>query len=734
MLKKLGNTKIIFLLILSVSTAVRVLLSLFPKTACVYNDELFYLELAQNIWNRGSFTVYTTPLHFTKLLYPLLLSPFYAVKDGALRVQLISAFNALLLSSSLIPGYLLAKRTLKKTSHITFVILFLALSPNLLFSVTFMAENLYYPLLLWGFYAAYRFFTSDSQKPLHAFFLGVLAFLIYFAKEVGAAYAAAVAAALLAGRMGNKKGRKEVYLPLGLYLLGILVPYLLLRFTLLSGMGYSYSAQVSFSNLSGAPQLLYLLYAAGMMLLFFLVSTLYLPVMLPLLSFKKLSPAKQRLLVLAAAYTVLVAGGVAFGVSLFSDFPQINLRVHLRYFLGAAFPFLLLALPLAEKAEPVGKRSRLLWHTAVFAGLCVIFLILPKYASLIDAPALQAVRRLGSSTLRLWVWKLAPAALLGLILLLWNKKRRQAFAGLLGLLLVFEVCSGICFYRDAKKDETTDPALLAEVKILDNYLDTVEGTALVLTDSPFDPALRLLNTVSDNDYAAATNTSVRSTALQDGVPDPRRLSWKEEPLLNPVGEFAEKTTYNLSEVTRVITIGKNKLLDQEQYEDVTPQGVTSFTVLLPKDTTVLSIRDLLSYIPGEEILFWGGNPDYVLYRPNGFSSPEAEWCWTEGKEASLTLRPQTKSGQPEDLDASWSWKMTHGDQPCQVYANDTLILDDIATTEDAYCFFTIPKEAWPDGTLTLRLLFPPASSPGANDTRELAVAFDSLTLTEKETE
>ena len=239
MLKKLLNIKWILLLILTASAAVRVLLSIFPKSAVTYNDELFYLELAQNLFSRGTATVYTTPVHFTKLLYSLLLAPFYAVKDGMLRIRLISAFNALLMSSSLIPGYLLARRALKKTGQIVFVLLFLALSPNLLFSVTFMAENLYYPLLLWGFYAAYRYFASESPKPLRAFLLGLLAFLLYFTKEVGAAYAAAVAVVLLAGRMGNKKGRKEVYLPLGLYLLGIAVPYLLLRFTLLSGMGYS---------------------------------------------------------------------------------------------------------------------------------------------------------------------------------------------------------------------------------------------------------------------------------------------------------------------------------------------------------------------------------------------------------------------------------------------------------------------------------------------------------------
>ena len=158
---KAPSVKLFFALLLLISTAVRFLLSFYSKTAVTYNDELFYLELSQNIWLRGTLNVYAAPIRFTKLLYPLLLSPFYAVDDGLLRTRLISAFNTLLISSSLIPGYLLAKRVLKKDSHIMLALLALALSPNLLFSLTFMAENLYY--------LAYYGYKSVSIKAFDNF-------------------------------------------------------------------------------------------------------------------------------------------------------------------------------------------------------------------------------------------------------------------------------------------------------------------------------------------------------------------------------------------------------------------------------------------------------------------------------------------------------------------------------------------------------------------------------------
>ena len=267
--RKLNKTTSFFLLLLFASSVIRVLLSAFPKSAVTYNDELFYLELAQNLFRHGTLTVYNTPLHFTKLLYSMLLAPFYAVKDSVLRIRLISALNVLLTSSSLVPGYLLSRRILKKPWQIACVLLLLAVSPNLFFSLTFMAENLYPPLFLWGVYAAYRYFASETRSPLRAFLLGLLAFLLFFAKEVGAAYIAAVAVALLADRNGQKKSRKSYLGSLGCYLLGVVIPYMLLSMAFFRGTGSIYSLQLSKAVLSDWPHIRFFLAACGRMLLEF---------------------------------------------------------------------------------------------------------------------------------------------------------------------------------------------------------------------------------------------------------------------------------------------------------------------------------------------------------------------------------------------------------------------------------------------------------------------------------
>ena len=76
--------------------------------------------------------------------------------------------------------------------------------------------------------------------------------------------------------------------------------------------------------------------------------------------------------------------------------------------------------------------------------------------------------------------------------------------------------------------------------------------------------------------------------------------------------------------------------------------------------------------------------------------------------------------------------MTIGEQACQVFANDVPVLDAIITGSNDYIFFTVPAETYAEtGSLTLRFLFPDARQPGNGDSRTLAVAFESIMLSEK---
>lgn len=727
-----NKTTLIFLLILTISSAIRIFLSVFPKTAATYNDELFYLELAQNLYLRGSLTVYGVPIHFSKLLYPFLLSPFYAITDGIQRTQIISVFNAVLISSSLVPGWLLACKILKKRWHIIFSLIFLAVSPNLLFSLTFMAENLYLPLVLWSFYIAYCYFTSEKKKISHSFSLGILSFLLYFTKEVGAAWSVAVIIALLSELKSKKADRKSALLSICVFLAGLFIPFIIVRFIVLGYMGYSYSSQASLAYFSSPSQLLYFIYATITILLYFLITVFWFPIALPCFSWKTFSSPCLKLLTLSGVYISLIALGTAFGVSLHSDFPAADLRIHLRYFVGASFPMLVLFFSAMDNDQPLALKRPLTTATIVFSCLTLLFIIVPKSDSLVDLPTLHFSRLLDHNSL-LWVWlfKCIPVLIIIPILLFWKKKKQLFSCFLLPLVIVGALFSGYAFVHEVhKSEEITDQSLITEVRLLDKYLDTSESHTLVVADAPTQKNLLIMNTCMNDDYYVTTAQTLLDlcSTKESGAAGHLDLSSPRIPSL--LSAFSGKEYYTVPQIKQIITLGDNTMMDPDMNEDVTPESLTIARIYQAKDPSILALIDPLAYHLENEISFYGDNPSFMTYQPAGFYPSEANLTWSRGNEATITFRPDLS--EPADLRVAWNWLMTIGEQPCQVFANDTPVLDAVIFGADDYVLFNIPAESYADtGLVTLRFLFPEARQPDNGDTRTLAVAFQYLIIFKK---
>lgn len=659
---KTRSLRFYFLLLLFISAAVHLIFSVYQKTALVYDDELYTLELAQNIWLRGSYSVYSSPAPFVGILYPLLLSPFYAISSGTLRTLFISAFNALLISSSLIPGYLLARQILRKPWQIMVALIALALSPNLLFSLTFMSENLWLPLLLWTFWALHRLLSEKANRPRNTLLLSLFVILL-----------------------------------------------------LLTGFSGLSVHPFSWEYFSIAPHMMYLLYIVLLMTLFSLISLFWFPVAVPFFSRRKLSFANKGLLYTAVTYSFCVMILTALKISLAEDFASLTPHICLRYLLGAGYPFLLLFLSLWEDREPVRWKSPLVVGTAVFAVSIVLFLFIPVRKDLTDFPALYLLTRiLPASAKWLWLGKVALILFLAAALLLWNRQQKRLLACLLLVpLLSLELLSGTLFARDVRRvSRLTDPEALAEVQRLDETMDTMDGSILVVADDRREPLLKLLNTVSNNDYLLLTKDEVLDRVLEQGP--------EAEPVVSLEGH----------PVDDVVVLGSWDLMDPAKYTDVTPSDLPSFTLWKAEAPTDLSLLYPNTLAPGESIRFAGEDANYRRFYTTGFSAFEGSFTWTRKREVSLTLRPDVP--EPCDLAVTWTWAMTNGDQSCEIYANDTPVCSQTLPSETNELAFTVPADSWSrTGSLTLRFVFQDARQPGNGDPRTLAVAFTSLTLSDK---
>ena len=712
--------KLFFALLLAVTTIIRVMLSVFPKTAITYGDELFYLEIAQNLWRSGSIAVYLAPIRFTKILYSILIAPFYAVTDGMLRTQLISGFNAVLLSSSLIPAWLLARRMLKKNTQIATVLLLFSFSPNLFFSLTFMAENLYLPLLMWAFYALYRTLSADRPGSVKPLLLGFLAFLLYLTKESGASFLFAAAFVFLSIRSIKA---------LVLSLLSFAAPYLILKTTIFKDIGYSYASQATPAGLYTSSQLMYLLYCCLILSMFFLVSSLWYPVIIPILCRRKMEPADRRLLLFSVIYTLALAVGIAYGVLLNDDVVSVTPHIHLRYFLGAMWPFLLLYFQSQQFIESLHKKT-LFISSVSFAAIIIVLFYIPMRSSFVEFPIIYFFDLLSKEAASwLWICKGSLALWIMLVLVpLCMQKQKIVNLCLVCTMLVFATISNYTFHKLAVWHESvTDMNLLAQMQKLDQALDRLDGNTLVIAPSKSDHFLKILNTVSNDNYAIIETDDLSRLRKEEGLETSAAFSFDPHSLPIPDPKFHIPAHYEISSIDYIVSFGECPLLDSDLNEDITPDGIQSFHLFKSKDPTALHMKDPLAYTLGEPILFYGIYPLFQSYEPAGFANTEANWTWTASNEVSLTLCPITD--EPRELMATWTWRMTNGEQSCEIYANDMLVREEVLPDSERDLIFYVPAESYAEtGVLTIRFVFPNAHEPGNGDPRLLAVAFDSLVL------
>ena len=131
-----------------VSALFRLQLSRNSPAPWIFADELIYAELAKSLASGGELLVRDTPTAGYGVLYPLLISPAWALFDSVPDAYAAAkAINAVLISLAAVPAYALARRLVGQGAALAAAVLAVAL-PSLAYSGTIMTENAFYPLFL----------------------------------------------------------------------------------------------------------------------------------------------------------------------------------------------------------------------------------------------------------------------------------------------------------------------------------------------------------------------------------------------------------------------------------------------------------------------------------------------------------------------------------------------------------------------------------------------------------
>ncbi len=194
-------------LLVVVSTLVRYAVSRRTVAPWIMIDELIYSELAKSFAAGGHFTIRDHSSNVYEFVYPVLISPAWAIfRSIPDAYGAAKAINSLVMSLAAVPAYVLARRVLGPWPSLAAAALTVAI-PSMVYTATLMTENAFYPIFL----AAVLAFVLWLDRPTLArsALLAGTCLVAYLTRTQAIAFAPAVVTApfLLSGREALRRYR-----------------------------------------------------------------------------------------------------------------------------------------------------------------------------------------------------------------------------------------------------------------------------------------------------------------------------------------------------------------------------------------------------------------------------------------------------------------------------------------------------------------------------------------------
>ncbi|HYI75299.1 MAG TPA: hypothetical protein VEW90_08505 [Gaiellaceae bacterium] len=134
--------------IVAVSTVFRAVLARDIVAPFIFVDEVIWSELARGIADAGEPLLRGEPDPGYSIVYPLLISPVYAIFESLPDAYTgVKTLNAFLMSLAAVPTYFLGRRVASEGLALLGAVMAVAI-PSLAYTGTVMTENAFYPLFL----------------------------------------------------------------------------------------------------------------------------------------------------------------------------------------------------------------------------------------------------------------------------------------------------------------------------------------------------------------------------------------------------------------------------------------------------------------------------------------------------------------------------------------------------------------------------------------------------------
>ena len=347
----------------------------FPRAIRIYPDELRYYDIARSLFNGDGLMIRALPSDFQKLGYSLVLMPFFAIKDVALRLRAIGLGNIFILNLSVIFAWLLAGELGLNRRTKRFIAVFTAILPEMLLFVTFMSEIVYWPLFLLFFWV----WTVNERKE--SYFLavveGIICYITYLTKEIFlAAILAYIAFEIVYPFIERRKYDRKRVLRLLVFIVSFAVCYLAVKLTFFRGLGNSYTGssynQMDIKAIMSPYKFLFAIYAFFYYVAGILVAGLVIPFVYPFVNFRSMNETSRKVYAYIILFMVITCGVLAYTISVREDLGSVKVSIMLRYF-GASFVILSMLLFSSLQNTPLLNKNALTAVVIVLMYVCLIF-------------------------------------------------------------------------------------------------------------------------------------------------------------------------------------------------------------------------------------------------------------------------------------------------------------------------------------------------------------------------
>lgn len=340
---------VILLLIFIAGGLIHYFYGYFSKSIDVLPDELRYYSIAKSIFNGDGMSIRSFATDYQKMGYTLFLVPFFFIKNGLLRVKAITLANSFLMMSSIFPMYgIMSRIRISNKVKMIFLALFIVF-PDVMYTATFMAEIMYWPILLLFIYL--WMVNREKKSYILSIILGIICYIGYSTKEVFLAVLLGVVVFELlfpiSEHLFNKKeGRKlrdnykaKKLVQMAIVVVSFVAVYFIIKLVFFWGLGNSYD-QMGIDAIDSPEEFGYMIYGFFYYIAAIIITCFVLPFLLPAMMYKNTDKNLRELYVFNILSLLSIVATVAYTITVREDYGDIIPRLHFRY-LG---PLLIIAI------------------------------------------------------------------------------------------------------------------------------------------------------------------------------------------------------------------------------------------------------------------------------------------------------------------------------------------------------------------------------------------------------